>query len=233
MQETQETWVQSWGPEDLLEEEMATHSSILTWKIPRAEEPGRLKSTGSQQIGHDWAGTLTVQQPRVWTEVLQQWYWCPRIFVSFCCAVSNCSFFILMYAATVIGGAQRVRLGSSFKRGLEGGYKPFSLHRGGGLLPHPRSMKWIIPKHQRVTVNSELDTDTQMYRNDKCPQCKTADTGRRWLLAVMSVEPGPSGDFPTCSEDLEGHIHAQERSERLWSLTTDWPGGYVQAEREG
>lgn len=100
-----------------------------------------------------------------------------------------------MYAATVIGGAQRVRLGSSFKRGLEGGYKPFSLHRGGGLLPHPISMKWIIPRHQRVTVNSELDTDTQMYRNDKCPQCKTADTGRCWLLAVMSVEPGPVETF--------------------------------------
>ena len=173
MQETQEIWVQSLGPEDLLEEEMATQSSILTWKIPWAEEPGRLQSMGSQRVRHDWARTHAVQQSRVLTEVVQQWYWCLRIFVSFCCAVMNCSSFILMYAATVIGGAQRVCLGSSFKRGLEGGYKPFSLHRGGGLLPHPRSMKWIIPKHQRVTVNSEIDIDIQMYRYDKCPQCKT------------------------------------------------------------
>ena len=73
----------------------------------------------------------------------------------------------------VTGGAQRVRLGSSFKRGLEGGYKPFSLHRGGGLLPHPRSMKWIIPKHRRVTVNLKIEIDIQMYRYDKNPQCKT------------------------------------------------------------
>ena len=44
----QETWVQSLGREDLLEKGMATHSSILAWKIPRAEEPGGLQSMGSQ-----------------------------------------------------------------------------------------------------------------------------------------------------------------------------------------
>ena len=42
----QETWVQSLGWEDPLEKEMATHSSILAWKIPRTEEPGRLQSMG-------------------------------------------------------------------------------------------------------------------------------------------------------------------------------------------
>ena len=47
-----ETWVQSLGQEDLLEKEMATHSSILAWKIPR-EEPGRLQSMGSLKVGHD------------------------------------------------------------------------------------------------------------------------------------------------------------------------------------
>ena len=45
-----ETWVQSLGQEDLLEKEMATHSSILAWKIPRTEEPGRLESMGSQRV---------------------------------------------------------------------------------------------------------------------------------------------------------------------------------------
>ena len=49
----QETRVQSLGREDLLEKEMATHSSILGWKIPWTEEPGRLQSMGSQRIGHD------------------------------------------------------------------------------------------------------------------------------------------------------------------------------------
>ena len=43
----QETWVQSLGQEDLLEKEMATHSSILAWKIPWMEEPGGLQSMGS------------------------------------------------------------------------------------------------------------------------------------------------------------------------------------------
>ena len=44
----QETWARSLGQEDLLEKEMATHSSILAWKIPRTEEPGRLQPMGSQ-----------------------------------------------------------------------------------------------------------------------------------------------------------------------------------------
>ena len=49
MQETQETWVPSLGWEDPLEEEMATHSNILAWRIPRTEEPGGLQSTGSRK----------------------------------------------------------------------------------------------------------------------------------------------------------------------------------------
>ena len=48
-----ETWVQSLGWEDILEKEMATNSSILAWKIPWMEEPGRLQSTGLQRVGHD------------------------------------------------------------------------------------------------------------------------------------------------------------------------------------
>ena len=49
----QETWVQSLGQEDPLEKEMATHFSILTWKIPWTEEPGGLQFMGSQRVGHD------------------------------------------------------------------------------------------------------------------------------------------------------------------------------------
>ena len=48
-----ETQVQSLGWEDPLEKEMTTHSSILAWKIPWMEEPGRLESMGSQRVGHD------------------------------------------------------------------------------------------------------------------------------------------------------------------------------------
>ena len=48
-----ETWVPSLGQEDLLEKEMAIHSSTLVWKIPWTEEPGRLQSMGLQRVGHD------------------------------------------------------------------------------------------------------------------------------------------------------------------------------------
>ena len=58
----QETWVQSLGGEDPLEEGMATHSSILAWRIPRTEEPGRLQSMESQRVRHDGATKDTPQQ---------------------------------------------------------------------------------------------------------------------------------------------------------------------------
>ena len=45
--------VQSLGQEDLLEKEMATHSSVLAWRIPWMEEPGRLQSMGSQRVRHN------------------------------------------------------------------------------------------------------------------------------------------------------------------------------------
>ena len=48
-----ETWVRSLGWEDPLEKEMATHSSILAWKMPWTEEPGRLPSLGLQRVRHD------------------------------------------------------------------------------------------------------------------------------------------------------------------------------------
>ena len=48
------------GQEDPLEKEMATHSSILAWKIPWTEESGGLQSTGSQRVGHDPATSLSL-----------------------------------------------------------------------------------------------------------------------------------------------------------------------------
>ena len=48
-----ETWVGSLGLEDPLEKEMATHTSILAWRIPWMEEPGWLQSIGSQRVRHD------------------------------------------------------------------------------------------------------------------------------------------------------------------------------------
>ena len=51
----QESWVQSLGQEDPLEKGMATHSSILAWRIPWTGKPGGLQSMGLQRVGHDWA----------------------------------------------------------------------------------------------------------------------------------------------------------------------------------
>ena len=53
MQETQEMLFQSPGWEDTLEKEVATHSSILAWKIPWTQEPGELQAMGLQRVGHD------------------------------------------------------------------------------------------------------------------------------------------------------------------------------------
>ena len=49
----QNTWVQSWGPKDPLEKEMATYSSILAWRIPWTEEPGGLQSMGLQRVRYN------------------------------------------------------------------------------------------------------------------------------------------------------------------------------------
>ena len=56
----QEKQVWSLGREDPLEEEMATHSSILAWEIPWTVEPGRLQSSGLQNVSYDWAHAAEV-----------------------------------------------------------------------------------------------------------------------------------------------------------------------------
>ena len=67
MQETRELHIWSLGQEDTLEQGMATHSSIVAWKIPWTEEPGGLQSMELQRVGHDWARTHTsVYLPVQW-----------------------------------------------------------------------------------------------------------------------------------------------------------------------
>ena len=59
----QETWFHSLGGEDSLEKGMATHSTILAWRIPWTEEPDGLQSMGSQRVGHD----LVIKQQQMQT----------------------------------------------------------------------------------------------------------------------------------------------------------------------
>ena len=74
---TQETRVGSLRPKDSLEEGMATHSSILAWRISQTEEPGGLQSMGSQRVAHDWATFTDVKSKNVQTfktySVLRFW----------------------------------------------------------------------------------------------------------------------------------------------------------------
>ena len=66
----QETWVQSLGGEDPLQEEIATHSSILAWEIPWIEEPDGLQSMGSQRVVHDLVAKQ--QQVRIYFLLLNK-----------------------------------------------------------------------------------------------------------------------------------------------------------------
>ena len=68
----QETWVQSLGQEDLLEEGIATHSSILAWRIPWTEEPGGLHSLGSQRVRHN----LVREQASISHYITGRWTTC-------------------------------------------------------------------------------------------------------------------------------------------------------------
>ena len=81
-----ETWVQSLGREGLLEKEMATHSSILAWKIPWTEEPGGLQSMGLQRVGHDWGTSLHSKNKMKETQPQQYvliFWWCPKFYKIF------------------------------------------------------------------------------------------------------------------------------------------------------
>ena len=69
-----ETWVQALGQKDPLEKEMATHSSILAWRIPGTGEPGGLPSMGSHRVGHD-RSDLAAAAPAVTITSLDNLKW--------------------------------------------------------------------------------------------------------------------------------------------------------------
>ena len=70
-----ETWVQSLGWEDSLEKGRATHSSILAWRIPWTEEPGRLQSLESQRAGHNWVTFTFIQHHNIGFHGWPSWAW--------------------------------------------------------------------------------------------------------------------------------------------------------------
>ena len=74
MQEAQETLVRSLGWVDPLEKEMATHCSILAWKIAWTEEPGGLQRMGLQRVGHDSTGEESSGSSTDYTQGLRPWH---------------------------------------------------------------------------------------------------------------------------------------------------------------
>ena len=76
-----ETWVLALGWDDPLEKEMSTHSSILAWKIPWTEEPGRLQSMRLQRVGHDWVTSISFLSWHLlfgWGRVTNLCHWVER-----------------------------------------------------------------------------------------------------------------------------------------------------------
>ena len=70
-----ETGVWSLHQEDPLEKDMATHSSMLLWRIPWTEEPGGLQSMGSQRVGHDWATEQQLSTQMNGVRLREAWHW--------------------------------------------------------------------------------------------------------------------------------------------------------------
>ena len=85
-EEPQETWVWSLGWEDPLEEGMAIHSSIFGWRIPWTEEPGGLKSIGSQRVRYEWSDLACLTQDQDQSQDTQWHYSC-----QYCSRVSTAS----------------------------------------------------------------------------------------------------------------------------------------------
>ena len=109
----QETWIQSLGWEDPLEEEMANYSSVFAWQIPWTEEPGGLQPTGYQRVGHDWwlsmdACTRQVGSMISRAPVLPHWY---GLFLHRGCTDIICCVFLFLaivgYVAVGIIGKRR------------------------------------------------------------------------------------------------------------------------------
>ena len=86
-----ETWVRSLGLEDALEKEMATHSSILAWRIPWTEEPGGLQSMRSQRVRHDWATHFHFQAGWQYTALMCSFFYLEPA----CCSMSSSNCYYL------------------------------------------------------------------------------------------------------------------------------------------
>ena len=102
MQEQQETRVRSLGQEDPLRKEMATHSSILAWRIPWTEEPGGLLSMGSHRVRHDWSDLARTHAHIIEPGRSEQAPWAPTLCVSFFFTLVTCLF--IHFTVFLLGG---------------------------------------------------------------------------------------------------------------------------------
>ena len=104
----QGTQVRSLGREWSLEKRMASHSSILAWRIPCTEKPGRLQSMGLQRIRHDWAVYTHVEANIRFTDLCSQTCWCEKLSVS--STINDCASLQVSTAPAVCGIKPSCRL---------------------------------------------------------------------------------------------------------------------------
>ena len=117
----QEAWVWAPGQADVLEKEMATHSSILAWRIPWTEKSGGLQSSGSQRVRRDWVGHTQVLQSQrygfgFWLlHLLDVWPWLNYFNILYVNLKKNsqhmrCEFYVLCF---ILGLTEEYSLGAS------------------------------------------------------------------------------------------------------------------------
>ena len=144
----QETWVQSLGWKDLLEKGMATHSSILAWRIPWTEEPGGLQSMGSQRVGHNLATF-----PFTFQVHLSEYKSLCERFLVICRKRSLFSFSVVSDSATPWTIARQVPLSMGFPR--QEYYLPFPTpgdHITHNFMHHFLTQQYVLEIHSRHLV---------------------------------------------------------------------------------
>ena len=144
----QETQVQSLGQEDPLEKKMATHSSILAWRIPWMEEPGRLQSMGSQRVRHDFIFQEfkeTRGKISVVLKGLELSWWRLGINQEMPQAHQQKRSFLL-FSAVASGTVAFLQVYSKMWSMLTGGWKPILMR---SCLPCPKGLRSESDLHQQ------------------------------------------------------------------------------------
>ena len=164
----QETQIQSLGQEDALEKGMATQSSILAWRIPWTEEPGRLQSMESQKVRHSWMTTLS------WSLTNSSWVAqrFPILMVKVLCLRDSFSprhtVVVGQPLSDFIISLEMVGSHLGWTLGLEWSWKMFSGHRWTSYLGVPLG-SWLLWTWWGVNQLSGLPREGSLVKSIEIP----------------------------------------------------------------